>query len=424
MPSRHSLALLLVLVLAAPSVADDWIGFRGGTHYGVSDADALPTEWSDKNNVAWKRDLPGPGASCPVVIGSRVYVTSYSGYAESIEDPGDMNNLVRHVTCLDMETGEQVWRQDFPAEMPESEYRPGFDSMHGYASSTPTSDGERLYVFFGKSGVYCLDLDGEEVWHASVGSGTHGWGSSSSPVVHGDTVVVNASVESESVVGLNKRTGDEVWRVEGITRCWSSPVLVEAGGRTQAVLNVPQRLTSFDPATGEVIWSCDGCPDSYLCTSVVAGDGVVYVIGARQNTALAVKADGMGDVTDTHVLWRTNKGSNVCSCVLYEGHLYWVHDGRGMAYCLDAETGDVEFEERLDPRPDTVYASMTAADGKLYVTNRENVTYVLEATPEDANVLAVNTMESDESRTNASISVADGRLLLRTDKAIYCLERE
>lgn len=419
-------ALVAGLFAAAPSeagAAEDWIGFRGGQQFGAADATNLPAEWSDQQNIVWKQDLPGPGTSCPTLIGPRVYLTCYSGYAEDENDPGDQENLVRHIVCLDRASGAVLWTKDFPAKLPESNYRAGLDSMHGYASSTLTSDGERLYAFFGVSGAYCLDLEGNVIWNKDLGSGTHGWGSATSPVLSGDIVMINASIESQTLYGLDKMTGEEKWKVGGIRDCWATPLLVEANGRTEAVLNVPNRLTAYDPQSGDELWFCDGCPDGYLCPSVIAEDGVVYVTGARRNTTIAVPAGGSGDMNDK-VLWRIDKGSNVNSLVYSDGYLYLIHDKNGVAYCFDAKTGDVKFEERLRPRPGIVYASATAADGKIYSSSRFDGTFVLAANPEEMELLSVNKFESDDSRTNAALAVGDDRLFLRTDKAIYCIGKD
>jgi outer membrane protein assembly factor BamB len=412
--------LVASLIVTASLHAADWVGFRGPGGTGVAEAKNLPTTWDSTKNIVWKRELPGLGTAMPIVIDSRIYLTAYSGYGESIDDPGEMDDLQRHVICLDRKTGAIQWEKSFEAVMPESTYRPGNDSKHGYASSTPTADDKHLFVFFGISGVYCLDLeDGSTVWNTKVGDGTHGWGSATSPVLYKDLVIVNASIESESLVALNKTDGKEVWRADGIRRCWSSPLLVDGDGRQEVVLNIPGKVAGFDPQTGKELWHCEGI-DDYICPTVIANDGIVYALGGRRNTAIAVRAGGKGDVTDSHVIWRTNKGANVTSPVYLDGHLYWVHDTRGIAYCLNAETGEVVCDDRLEERPGVVYASITAADGKLFVPSRENGTFVLEAKPEPR-LLSVNTFEDDESRTNASIVVHDNQLLLRTDKALYCI---
>ena len=410
------------LSLSALAPAAEWTGFRGPQSSGKAEAKDLPVTWDSRTNIVWKQDLPGLGTSSPVVTGSRVYLTCYSGYAESIDEPGQMEKLTRHVVCLDRKTGKTVWTKPLKAKMPESEYQRGNNSRHGYASSTMATDGRRLYIFFGISGVYCLDLDGNVLWNTDVGSGTHGWGSATSPLLYDDLVIVNASVESKSLVALDKTTGKEVWRTEGTERSWSSPILVDAGGKQEVVLNLPRKLAGYDPRTGKELWHCEGIPDGYVCPTVVANGDVVYAIGGRKNTAIAVRAGGRGDVTGTHGLWTAGKGSNVSSPVYLDGRLYWFHESRGKAYCLDAKTGEVIYEEDLSPRPGLIYASVTAADGKLYAPSQENGTYVVAAKPQFEQ-LAVNVLQDDPTRTNASIVVSGDQLLLRTDKAIYCIGR-
>ncbi len=205
------LLLVLVLTFSLAGHAADWSRFRGPQGSGTSDERGLPQTWSATENIVWRAELPGPGTSSPVVVGDRVYLTSYSGYGLDAGNPGNKSELMRHVVALDRATGSLRWKKEFLPLVTESTYSPGNDSRHGYASSTPASDGRRLYVFFGASGVYCLDLaDGSQVWHANVGSKTAGWGSGNSPVLFEDLVIVNASVESDALVALNKQTGEEV----------------------------------------------------------------------------------------------------------------------------------------------------------------------------------------------------------------------
>lgn len=410
----------LLLINGAVLHADGTTAFRGDWT-GKSSATGLPTEWDADTNIVWKQELPGPGTSTPIVVDGRIYLTCYSGYALSADDPGNKEDLVRHIVCLDRKTGKILGTKPFKAKMPESTYKEGNDGRHGYASSTLTTDGERIFAFFGISGVYCLDLRGNELWHTEVGMGTHGWGSATSPVLYKNLVIVNASIECEAMIALDKMTGKEVWRADGISRCWASPVLVNTeDGKQELVLNVPRTLTGYDPATGEKLWHCEGIPDGYVCPSVIANGNIAYAIGGRKNTAIAIRTGGRGDVTDSHVLWRTSKGSNVSSPVYLDGHLYWFHEQKGIALCLNAENGDVVYEERLDPRPGLIYSSVLAADGKLYGVSRENGTYVLSAKPEFEQ-LTVNTFADDATRANACPIVSDGQILLRTDKTIYCI---
>ena len=422
LPWIMSSFVLICLVLAEQSHAVDWSQFRGPGGLGASQETGVPTSWSAKENIKWRAELPGPGTSSPIVVGNRVYLTSYSGYAEQVELPGQMENLERHLVAIQRDTGEVLWVRDFKPVLPESTYSGGNSARHGYSSSTPISDGKRLYVFFGKSGVYCLDLDGKKIWNTLVGDNTRGWGSSNSPLLHENLVIINASIESGALVALDKETGKEVWRTGGIRGSWNTPLLAKTGeGKTELVVSVPEKILGFDPATGEQLWHCVGIPDrGYICPSVVADRGIVYAIGGRKNTALAVRTGGRGDVTASHRLWITDKGSNVSSPVYHDGHIYWFHDRLGTVNCLDAATGAVKYQTRLDPRPGLVYSSVIVADGKLYCVSMYSGTYVISASPE-FKLLSHNVFADDKSRTNACPAVHNGQLLLRTDRFLYCV---
>jgi outer membrane protein assembly factor BamB len=396
--------------------------FRGPGGQGISAERNLPLKWGSGENVAWQADLPGPGSSSPIVVGNRVYLTCYTGYGLEPAS-GDPAELRRHLLCFDRATGQTLWTKTFEPKLPEHKYQ-GEGSYHGYAASTPVSDGRRLYVFFGKSGVSCFDLDGERVWQASVGEGTNGWGSGTSPVLFGDLVLVNASVESGSLVALDKATGEERWRAKGVGSAWNTPVLVEAQAgadakpRTEVVVSAQNRLLSFDPRTGAALWNADGV-HRYVCPSVVSHAGTVYAIGGG-HTSLAVRAGGTGDVTESHGVWRQAKGSNVGSPVVHEGHLYWAGDGSGLMCCQNLATGEFVYQERLEPRPGRIWSSPVLADGRIYVVSQNAGTYVVAAKPQ-FELLAVNKFVDDDSRTNASPAVHDGQILLRTDRRLYCL---
>ena len=238
--------LLTIFLLASSVLGADWTGFRGSNGLGIIEDKGLMTKWTSTENIVWRTKLPGPGASSPITLGDRIYLTSYSGYGLAPNE-GDMKDLRRHVLCLNRTSGKILWDRQFEPRLRESKYAGGNSSRHGYSSSTPTTDGQRLYVFFGKSGLYCLDLDGKQLWNTTVGSDTHGWGSSNSPVLFQNLVIVNASVESKSLVALNKITGEEVWRTENIRRSWNTPLLVDVpNGKTELVVSETETVLGFD----------------------------------------------------------------------------------------------------------------------------------------------------------------------------------
>jgi outer membrane protein assembly factor BamB len=414
---RRTYLILLVAFLggAGLATAADWLQFRGPGGLGMSDDRGLPVSWSADNNIAWKTELPGFGGSSPIVVGSKVFVTCYSGYGLEKSDPGEMSNLKRHLLCIDRADGKVVWKREVAAVMPEARYGT-YLNLHGYASSTPISDGKHVWVFFGRSGVYAFDLDGKELWHTEVGKGTNGWGSATSPVLWKDLLIVNASVESGSLVALNKMSGQEVWRTKGISSSWSTPALVKVpGAGTELVVSATKKIIGFDPDSGKELWHADSF-NWYVCPSVVSHDGVVYAL--QNSTCVAVKAGGSGDVTKSHTLWQKKFGDTVTSPLYHDGYLYWAS---GTAVCLKAEDGSVVYKERLKPSPGgSFYASPLLADGKLYYVSRTGGTYVVAEGPK-FKLLAHNSLAPDTSVFNGSPAVSNSQLLLRSDRYLYCI---
>ena len=413
----HALATALVLATAFGGWASDWPQFRGPGGLGLANGEKdLPTRWDDKTNLAWKVELPGPGASSPIVIGDRVLVTCYSGYGLPKSTGGSFADLRRHLLCFSR-AGKPLWKKEFAAGGKEAEYAGAYITKHGYASSTPVSDGKLIYVYFGTTGVLAFDMNGEEKWRASVGKGTHGWGSGSSPMLYRDLLIVNAGIESGNLVALHKDTGKPAWTAQGMKMSWSTPTLVHVGKRQELVVNLPGRVSGFDPATGDELWACKGTQDFYVVGEVIAHDGVVYAIGGRDNVGLAVKAGGKGNVDS---LWHIKRGSNVSSPVYHDGYLYYSNEGNGTVYCVKAADGKVVYEEQLEPDAGLIYASPTYANGRIYYVSRTQGTYVVEASPK-FKLLARNQFKSDSSVFNASPAIVDGKIYLRSDRYLYCI---
>jgi outer membrane protein assembly factor BamB len=273
-------------------------------------------------------------------------------------------------------------------------------------------------LFLGKTGVLKYDLEGNQIWQTSVGTGLDGWGSGTSPVLYKNLVIVNASVESGSLVAIDKTTGKEKWRAGGMKRSWNTPHLVEtADGTIELAVSVQGWVFGFDPATGKELWRCAGVPD-YVCPSIISQKGILYVLGGRTSKAMAIRSGGRGDVTGTHKLWQAEVGANVCSPVIHEGHLYWISDRNRTAYCLSIADGSVKYSERIRPQP---YASALLAEGRLYVVMRTGGALVLAAKPQFEQ-LAHNVLE-DRSTFNASAIVCEGALILRSDKNLYCIKK-
>lgn len=425
-----TMCAVFFLVAVHPLVGADWPQFRGPVGLGVSSDAGVPVEWSESRNLKWKTPLPGPGSSSPIVCGRRVYVTCYSGYGLSRSDPGDVKLLTRHLLCIDRENGKIVWKRTIKAEMPEDPYAGMGVPEHGYASNTPAADGERIFVFFGKTGVLAFDLDGKQLWRTSVGKGSSNrrWGSSASLTLHKNMVIVNASEESRSIRALDKTTGKEVWKAEGgsLELSYGTPLLVPLpGGGKELVIGVPYEVWGLNPDTGKLNWYAETDLDGNVAPSPVASGGIVYIFGGYRNTgSVAIRCGGTGDVTEASTLWASLDGSYVPSPVIREGKLYWVSD-RAIAFCVDAQTGETIYRKRLSRsgggrggRP--FYASVALAEDKLICVSRRSGAYVLAAKPEFEQ-LAHNEFESDDSDFNASPAISDGQLFLRSNRCLYCI---
>lgn len=423
-----SRSLAILVTISAPILlhAEDWRQFRGLGGSAISH-DAVPADWSDTNHLAWKTSLPGPGTSSPIVVGDRVFITCYTGFGVDGQT-GDSSKLKRHLLCLNRKDGHILWTADVAPVLPEDPYR-GFIAEHGYASSTPVSDGEAVYVFFGKSGVLAFDLTGRQLWQTEVGreSNRKGWGSGSSPLLYKNMVLVNASSESHSIRALDKKTGKEIWKAEAATLnlSFGTPTLVELpDGKVELIVAAPGEVWGLNPDTGKLLWYAEVRAAGNVCPCVATANGIVYVMGGFESRGTtAIRAGGKDDVTKTHVLWSVAQSSYVPSPLIANGRLYCV-DENGKATCMNAATGSVEKEQRLplqnqNGRGKPVYASLVLAGDKLIAVTRHSGVCILSATPQ-LNVLGTNRL-NDDSDFNATPAVSQGQLFLRSNRAIYCI---
>lgn len=420
----HVLALLLALVPGGLSNAEDWTAFRGTDGSGKSRG-TPPVKWSATENLRWYCALPGPGASSPIVLNDRVYVTCYSGYGVPNGPRGSISELERHLVAIDRKNGSLVWDKAVPAESPEDEYT-GFITEHGYASSTPATDGERIFVFFGKTGVLAFDLKGEQLWKTNVGkeSSAMRWGSAASPVLTDKFVLVNAGDESLSIRALDKATGKEAWKAEGanLEASYGSPIVAEVGeGRKDIVISGRDEAWGLNPDSGKLRWYAEYRRQGAASPTAVIADGVGYLFGGRGSPSVALKLGGKGDVTQSNRIWTTQANSYVPTPVFVDGKLFWVTD-RGVVYCVDGATGKTLMEHRLgiDLMGRPVYASPVFAAGKIYqVTDRGGVV-VFAAKPE-FEMVAHNVIEGDDTDFNGTPAIVDDELFLRSNKALYCI---
>jgi len=416
--------------MAAAATAADWPAFRGANGSGVSAEGNVPFEWSDNKNLKWKTPLPGPGSSSPILCGPNVFLTCYTGYGTG--NGGTAEQLQRHLLCVNRNDGKIRWTASVAATLPEDSYS-GYLTQHGYASSTPVTDGQRVYVFFGKSGALAFDLEGKRLWQVNLGqeSSNRRWGSAASPILYKDLLIVNASEESQSIRALKRETGEEVWKAEAaaLELTFATPLLVDLpDGRKELVVGVPYEAWGLNPDNGKLSWYAETDLDGNISPSPVAKDGVVYIFGGFRNTgSTAIRAGGKGDVTESHVLWTSRDASYVPSPVISGKHLYWVSD-MGIAYCMEAATSKLRYRERL-PRigggfgSKPVYASPVLVGDRLICVTRTGGTFVLAAKPAFEQV-ASNRFASDESDFNASPAVGDGQVFLRSNRFLYCIEAD
>jgi outer membrane protein assembly factor BamB len=399
---------------------EDWSRFRGPNGGGKLLDDTgiqLPATWGNDTAVRWKSPVPR-GASSPIVVGNQVLVTGYTGYAQELDKPGDREQLTLHILSFHVDSGELMWDYSFKADTSEQEATPRI-ADHGYASPTPCADQRAVYAAFGPSGIVACDLNGNFLWKATVGTGTAGFGAASSPIEFENVVIVNASIESKSLVALSKQDGSVVWKVENIDRAWTTPALVHLdNGATELVIHYENQIRGFDPRTGDELWQCAGIPDYIVPCPVVDGE-IVYFSGGRQNRTLAVRAGGRGDVTDTAKLWEVTTGANVTSPLLHDGYLYWSHD-KGLAQCVDAKNGEIVYQERFQNR-ERVYASIIYGDDKFYLTQRDGTTLVLKAQPKYEEVASNKLGSETGEQFNSTPAIYGNSLLLRSTNYLYRL---
>lgn len=409
--------------------ADDWLRFRGPGGASHSES-SIPASWTPTDNLAWKVELPGAGVSSPIVVGDRVFVTCYSGYGLQRNDPGDIKNLVRHLVCFDVRTGDKVWQQDIAAEGPEDPYSGIGVTAHGYASHTPVSDGKHVYAFFGKGGVHAFDLDGNRIWNVDVGkeSDPWAWGSSASPVVYKNLLIVTASAESQAIVGLSTSTGKEVWRQEasGLDGMWGTPILAKIDDqRTDLVMSVPKEIWGLDPATGKLRWHSKATGSEQAHSSPIVDGDHVYAFTGRGGGSVAIKIGGSGDVSDSNVVWTGRDSARFGSPVGHASNIYLV--ANGVLTEIDGKTGEKISQKRLEGGApggggfgSADYASPVVVGGRLYYINGKGEMYVFSLGHEPEQI-SINLVTTDSEKFGGSPAVSNNRMFLRSDKHLYCV---
>lgn len=435
------LPLLLLLLLAPTQDLDpnhQWGHWRGPRGTGEAPHADPPVEWSEDENVRWKVAVPGRGHSSPIVWGGRVFVTTAVPADEALEEPvasqmpGAHDNApVTHaqrfvVRAHSRMTGELVWERTVREAVPH-------DTAHatgGFASPSPVTDGERLFASFGSAGLFALDPDdGELLWSRDLGDMDvkHSHGEGAGPALHGHTVVVNWDHEGDSfVVALDAGTGEELWRSpREEPTSWATPIIVPVGEAKQVIVPGTERLRAYDLASGEVVWECGGLSHNVVASPVHARGIVVAGSSYEKNTMLAVRLDGArGDLTDgedERLLWfRRRRAPYVPSPLVVGDVVYNLQHYQPVLCRTELESGE-QGERPLRLRElRNLYASPVAAAGRVYLTDLEGTTLVLEHAPVDERprALAVNRLEDSFS---ASPALVDDVLILRGERFLYCI---
>lgn len=404
MKNKLSIAPLLCLATLAHS-ATDWPQFRGPNGDGHSPAKNLPLTWDTTKNIAWKTEVPGKGWSSPALLNGRLYLTT-------AEEVG--SDLSLRALCHDAATGKPLWATEIIVTPPVRHH-----AKNSQASPTVIADGDRLYVHFGHYGTACLDLAGKVIWKQTDLKYSPVHGNGGSPILAGNALIYSCDGGSDPfIVALEKSTGKVLWKVKRQTTAkknfsFSTPTLITVKGQAQLITPGSGVVCALDPKTGAELWHCRYGEGYSVIPKPVFGHGMIFLSSGYDKPVLhAIRAEGKGDVTDTHIAWKLEKGApHTPSPLLVGTEVYIVSDG-GIASCLDAKTGQVHWSERV---PGNYSASPLLADGKIYLQNETGTGVVLKP-GKTFEKLAENALGE---KTLASYAVTDGALFIRTEKLLY-----
>jgi len=401
------IAVILLTVISATVSArgSDWPGWRGPHGDGRADDASVPTHWSATENVHWKTPIPGGGHSSPIIVGDRIFITT------AVE-----SDQSRRLICLNRLDGKPLWEREVLKAPLEQRHE-----RNSFASATPATDGKHVWVSFLKNPdihLICFDVDGNEVWRKSPGTFQSVHGFCSSPVLHENLVVLNCDQDAKAwIVAYDKATGEERWRTDrpNRTRSYCTPIVIDVEGTKQLVLSGSKCVASYDPATGKQIWIING-PTEQFVASLAYTDGVLFMTaGFPQLHILGIDPRGRGDVTNSHILWRTHKGVSYVPSPVASDHWFFNVSDNGIASCFEAKTGNVMWKERLGRRHS---ASAVAAGDHVYFVDDDGETFVVKAAPE-FNLVSQNSLGE---ACFASPAVSKGQLFIRTATHLYCIE--
>jgi len=428
--------IVIFLILTSCSSNNNWPQFRGPDADNISIETDLPVEWNSEQNLLWKYKIPGKGWSSPIIWGDKVFITT--AYLEKPEpepkkeDPN--RNVGRTETdqdfrfeiyCLEKNTGDLIWK--------ETAYlgKPGIKTHRDntYASETPVTDGEYLYVYYGMRGLFCYDLDGNKIWEKNIGifKMQGDWGTSTSPILYKNMLILQFDNEDNSqVLALDKNTGDEIWQTKrDEISTWGTPYIWKNNMRTELVTG-GKKTRSYNPENGELLWTLDmrGGRD---ITSPVGSKEMIYVVNEERRdgggTLFAVKAGASGDISldsaqnsNEWVAWIYPKSYiAMATPVLYKGYLYGVERNRGAVTCFNALTGEAAYKREKLEGSKSFWASPWAYNDLIFCPADNGNTYVLPAGPE-FKIITVNKLED---KFWSSTAISDGILVLRGVDYVY-----
>ena len=374
-----------------------WPCWRGPSGQGHALDAGYPDRWSASQNVLWRVSVTGRGNSSPIIWGDRIFLTT-------AHDDGTR----RSILCLRRSDGALLWEAEAPRTEPES-----FHRKNGAASSTPTTDGERVYAYFGNHGLIAVDFSGRTVWHRSLGEVDAYHGTASSPLLHDGKVIVAQDHQGSSfIAAFDAATGEELWRASRSAQVgWNSPIAVHVGDHVEIVLSGQQSVQAYDARTGEELWHARGSTFEAIPTPVV-GHGLIFVSSGRDGPTLAIRPGGSGDVTATNVIWKVSHGSPFFpSAALLEGRLYLVNDMTSEVSAYDARTGKLLWQGQLgDARREGFSSSPVVVGKQIFFTNDGGETFVIES-GDQFRLLHVNRLGE---QVIASPALVDGIWYFRT----------
>ena len=381
-----------------------WSRWRGPSGQGLVTGAGYPDKWSSTENVKWKVAVPGNGNSSPIVWGDRIILTT-------AYDAGRRLSVI----AFKRSDGARLWETFAPEGNTEFVHQ-----KNGHASATAATDGQRIYVSFGSRGLMAVDMDGKMVWHQDLGPMRNYWGTAGSPLLYKDRVILYQDHSNGSfVAAFDSRTGKEVWRTRReATVGWGTPVAIRAGDHDELIVHSSYRVHAYNPDTGAELWRANGNLMEVIPTPVV-GFGMLFCSSGRAGPTLAIKPGGKGDVTNSHVVWSSPRGSPfIPSPILYGDHLYMVNDMQSIVTALKASSGESLYQGRLGvAQREGFSASPVALDGKVFFTNDNGQTFVLKA---GATFELLHTNDIGEP-TLASPALVDGRWYIRTSRNLFAV---